>query len=237
MDIQDTTRTYETPEGVTLEFRVAGPVPRALALAFDTAIRFGIYYVSAIVLTTLGALGFSLFLIWMFLLEWFYPVFFEVVWNGATPGKKALGLKVVNDNGTPVGWGSSTIRNLLRAADFFPLFYGFGLTAMLLNRDFKRLGDMAAGTLVIYRPKSGQTLNIPATPPVPPPLPLSLTEQRAILDFAERGQWLSTERSEELATILQPITGAEGNNGMQLLYGYANHLHGTEAPSTDGDKQ
>ena len=67
----------------------------------------------------------------VFLLEWFYPVFFEVYRNGATPGKQALNLAVVQDDGIPVGWSASMVRNLLRTADLLPFLYGCGLLSMM----------------------------------------------------------------------------------------------------------
>ena len=97
----------------------------------------------------LAGLGQGLMLLGFFLLEWFYPVFFELR-SGATPGKRAMGLRVVHDDGTPVGAVASVIRNLLRVADFLPLFYAAGLVSCLVDRDFRRLGDLAAGTLVVH---------------------------------------------------------------------------------------
>src|SRR5512143_1036292 len=146
----DTIHTFETPEGIELGLRVAGPLPRALAWVIDALIRYGGLFIVSIALSILGEFGFGLFLILLFLVEWFYPVLFEVS-RGATPGKKMMGLAVVHDNGTPIGWPASMIRNLLRVIDFFPLMYGTGLLSMLINRQFKRLGDLAAGTLVVYR--------------------------------------------------------------------------------------
>ncbi|MGD8568384.1 MAG: RDD family protein [Gammaproteobacteria bacterium] len=223
----DTARTFETPEGVELQLRVAGPVVRSLAWVLDTLIRVALYIGLSIALTQLGKMGTGIMLVGFFLVEWFYPVFFEVLQYGATPGKKALGIRVVHDNGTPVAWSASIIRNLLRVADFAPLFYGFGIATMLLNRDFKRLGDMAAGTIVIYTPKKIKQTKIPEAQAVAPPLALSITEQRAVMDFAERSHLLSSERQQELANILSDILGHQGEAAIQTLYQYANWLHGT----------
>jgi uncharacterized RDD family membrane protein YckC len=140
---------FETPEGIDLGLRVAGPISRALAWIIDAFIRYSVLFALSTVLASLLSFGMGLFLILLFLLEWFYPVVFEVV-RGATPGKKAMGLLVVHDNGTPVGWSASMIRNLLRSVDFLPFFYCAGLISILLNSRFKRLGDLAAGTLVVY---------------------------------------------------------------------------------------
>jgi uncharacterized RDD family membrane protein YckC len=222
----DTARTFETPEGIDLQLRVAGPVVRALAWVIDILIRSVVYVALSIALSILGEFGQGILLVSIFLLEWFYPVFFEVLKNGATPGKKRMGIRVVNDNGTPVSWSTSITRNLLRAADFAPAFYGFGLIAMLMNSDFKRLGDMAAGTIVIYGSPNAKKSAIPAAEPSPLPVNLSIKEQRAVLDFAERSELLSAERREELANIVPALTAAKDQQAVNILFRYANWLYG-----------
>jgi len=149
----DTLRRVPTPEGIELTLRLAGPVPRAYAFIVDLMIRGMIMLVIVQILAFAGRSGTGLFLIAYFAIEWFYPVLFELFWNGATPGKRAFSLMVVNDNGTPVTVGASIIRNMLRAVDFLPMLWAFGLLSMLFTRDFKRLGDLAAGTVVVYRDK------------------------------------------------------------------------------------
>jgi uncharacterized RDD family membrane protein YckC len=144
----DTLRVHETPEGVDLELRVAGPAVRAAALAIDSLIRF-VLYLALIPLLALSGIGLGLVLLGFFLLEWFYPVFVELR-SRATPGKSAMGLRVVHDIRTPVGAVASVIRNLLRMADFLPLFYAAGLVSCLVDRDFRHLGDLDAGTLVVH---------------------------------------------------------------------------------------
>ena len=101
-------------------------------------------------------------------------------------------------------------------ADFLPFLYGFGLAACLSNRDFKRLGDMAAGTLVIYLPEREHIYNIPARKPLALPSPLKLPEQRAILDFAERADRLSIERRRELALILNEYSNTSADEKPNL---------------------
>lgn len=216
----DTTRPFETPEGVTLSLRVAGPVVRACAFAIDAGIRGVLYLVLAYVLSTLGGVGWSLILIGWFVLEWLYPVLFEVR-RGSTPGKRSMGLQVVHDNGTPVAFSASMIRNLVRVADFLPLLYGFGLAAMLIDRDFRRLGDLAAGTLVVYTDRVAQSGVLPDAPPVPLPVILDLDEQVKLLLYAERSGSLSRERRIELAEILSGITGRHGEEAVEGLRGHA----------------
>lgn len=222
----DTLRRLETPEGIELNLRVAGPVARALAWSVDGLIRYGALWGLLIALTPLGGGGFGLWLIALFLGEWLYPALFEVYADGATPGKKALGLKVIHANGTPVDWPAALIRNLLRAVDFLPIFYGFGLVAMLGNRDFQRLGDLAAGTVVIYRDPSATAPQLPPGPALPPPFPLYPAEQQLLIDFAERSATLNPERQAELAELLASHTGLHGVVGVERLRAYARWLAG-----------
>ena len=222
----DTYRPVETPEGVEIGLRMAGPVPRLFAAAIDFLIRMGVYFILMIPLSLLGQGGIGLLLVAMFLMEWFYPVLFEVRRGGATPGKKKLGLLVLHRDGTPVGWMASIVRNLVRFADFLPVAYGFGIASMLVDRDFRRLGDLAAGTVVVYRDAELVGYRVPTGPPLRPPATLDLDEQRAILDFAERlGTW-SEARSAELAGLAYPLTGATGIEGVKRLLGFANWLLG-----------
>lgn len=224
----DTTRVVETPEGVELALHVAGPVPRALAWVIDFLIRVVVYFILLFTFSVMGDLGMGLLAIVVFLMEWWYPVLFEVHDHGRTPGKRAMGLRVLHENGTPVGWSASLVRNLLRAVDFLPLFYGLGLAAMLINRDFKRLGDLAAGTVVIHAHDNGRALRLPAVAPLMAPVPLTREEQRALLDFAERGELLSAERRVELANLLAPLTGAGDAAGVEALHRYAAWIAGRD---------
>lgn len=216
----DTVHTFETPEGVDLGLRVAGPIPRALAFVLDTLIRYAVLFVLSMILLPLAELGGGAFLIMLFLMEWFYPVLFEVT-RGATPGKKAMGLTVVHDNGTPIGWQASLIRNLLRTIDFLPLFYGIGLLSMLINRRFQRLGDLAAGTLVVYTETVQRSAVVIEVEARVLSAPLAVEEQRALLDFAERSTTLAPGRVEELAEIISDERGAAA---VHTVLGYARWL-------------
>ena len=219
----DTLRAYEIPEGVRLELRLAGPVVRACAWSMDAALRGLLYFLLFIGLSFLGGVGMAVMLIGFFFIEWFYPVLFELQ-SGATPGKKAMGICVIQDNGTPVTPAASVIRNLLRAVDFLPLFYGIGLVSMLINRDFKRLGDLAAGTLVVYRDLPAERSPAPVDQVIKPPQELSEQEQTAILAYAERAEGLSAARRIELAELLGGLTGQQGMAAVARLYAYANWI-------------
>ena len=149
--------SIETPEQINISFQKAGIGSRFYAALLDTGllalISFIGYYVNRNFISELGdtlgnwlgALGGIL----VFALFWGYYMVFEVTTNGQSPGKRALGLRVIKDGGYPIGFTDSAIRNLVRVVDFLPFFYGAGLLAMLLNSNWKRLGDLAAGTLVV----------------------------------------------------------------------------------------
>lgn len=222
----DTLKSVETPEGIELSLSVAGPLPRILAWFIDALARFIVLYLLMLLLSTLELFGFGLFLITVFIAEWFYPVLFEVYMSGQTPGKKALGLRVLCDDGTPVSWSASMLRNLLRVVDFLPMLYGFGLASILLNRDFKRLGDLAAGTLVVYAEKTRDHPQITEHTPVPPPVPLTLEEQQAIIAFAERIPAISEDRTRELASLAGPLASNEEAASADHLMSIANWLLG-----------
>ncbi len=198
----DTRFQVETPEGIDLILRPAGLVPRALAFAIDLAIRGLVLSVMFVILALLGQLGMGLGTILLFLVTWWYMVLFEVLNQGRSPGKQLMGLRVVHDDGTPVGWAASLTRNLLRFVDILPFAYTLGILSCLNHPAFKRLGDLAAGTLVVYRDVPLKRPSLLTVEPLRPPFPLSLNEQRALLGFAERQTELSSARRAELAAIL-----------------------------------
>lgn len=222
----DTRQSVATPEGVDLSLVPAGAVPRASAFALDLLLRGVLLGAIAILLSMLGRFGTGLILLAAFLVEWFYPVAFEVLADGATPGKRALGLRVVEADGRPVGFAGSMIRNLLRTADFLPFLFGFGLLFMLFHPRFQRLGDLAAGTLVVWAPEAPQAPALPPAPPQAPACKLRLAEQKALIAYAERCPRLSPARQEELADILEPLTHARGATGVSRLQGMARWLAG-----------
>jgi uncharacterized RDD family membrane protein YckC len=223
----DTTRRVATPEGIELTLRLAGPVPRALAWSVDFLLRVAVVFVVWMIARPLGEAGTGIALITAFFVEWLLPAWFEINWNGQTPGKRAFGIAVLNDDGTPVRWPAALTRNLLRAVDFLPLFYGIGLVAMLANRDFKRLGDLAAGTVVVYQAEKTSARVFPEATPVLPPFALSLEEQRAVLELAERASTLTRERLEELAELPAPLVGSlDGSRAAARLIGMANYIAG-----------
>lgn len=219
----DTIQKFETPEGVDLDVHIAGPVVRACAWVIDVLIRLAVYWVASIVVAATGKVGWALLAIGFFLMEWLYPVVFEVI-RGATPGKKLMHLSVVQDDGTPVSVTSSMLRNLLWIADFFPVFYFTGLVSMTLSKRFKRLGDLVAGTLVVYVRQEQPAISIPDKVSRALPTPLLAVEKSAILDFAERSEMFTLERQIELTNIIGEYTGVTESAGLNRILEHANWL-------------
>jgi uncharacterized RDD family membrane protein YckC len=216
----------ETPEGIFLDLRIAGPVVRGLAWSVDFGVRFAVFMILIQALAWAGNTGWGLISISIFLLEWFYPVLFEVLRGGVTPGKQIFGIKVLMDDGTPIGWQASILRNLLRAVDFLPLFNVTGLITMVMTKNFQRLGDIAAGTLTVYESTRGSVGDLPAAPAVQPGCTLTVDEQTALVHFSERMQGINSQRSEELADLAAPLTGVTGKQGVEAIVQMANWIAG-----------
>lgn len=224
----DTVRVLETPEGIALRLPAAGPVPRALAWCIDLVIRMALLSVCSMVLGLLGNAGQGVYLVMLFLVFWGYPIVCEGLWNGQTPGKRVLDLRVVSGDGSPVGWLAAIVRNLLRTVDMLPFGYACGLVSCLADPWGRRLGDLVAGTLVVHvRPV--QPLPVSSAGDVQAPLmPLRPEEQVAVLAFAERAPYLTPERQMELADLVAPVSGGSREAGVIRLSGIARWLLGRD---------
>ncbi|HEX3687346.1 MAG TPA: RDD family protein [Gaiellaceae bacterium] len=148
--------TIDTPEGVPLELTLAGVGSRFASALLDYILQFVILVALALVLGY-GA-GFSpgsssvsaaFWVVGFFAVFWGYDVAFEVLNSGRTPGKAANGLRVVRESGAPVTFGPSAVRNVIRIIDLLPGTYLVGITSILVTKRNQRVGDLAAGTLVI----------------------------------------------------------------------------------------
>jgi uncharacterized RDD family membrane protein YckC len=172
--------TIDTPEQIALEFPLAGVGSRSMALALDSLIQLGI----ALALLVIGALlGFGIGSVisrlgggtsgqaaglWVFALTvllmfsaWYgYFAVFEILWRGQTPGKRALGLRVISVSGRPITPLQAILRNLLRLVDQLPALYAVGIISVLVSSRNQRLGDLAAGTVVV-REQPTEALQIP----------------------------------------------------------------------------
>ena len=151
-----------TPENISFGYDVAGIGSRFLAVFVDTLIQGTLYVFLFIVLVLIEGLDAAvplprqlrdlapiLTVAVLFLIQFGYFMGFELITGGQTPGKRLLNLRVMKDNGYPLAPLDSVIRNLIRIIDFFPFAYGIGVIVMFLNDRSKRLGDFAAGTIVV----------------------------------------------------------------------------------------
>jgi uncharacterized RDD family membrane protein YckC len=146
-----------TPENVRIEYELAGIGSRGLAAIVDATTivltlfviamlawmftYYGFFTLSKIFWTVLTVTGFLTFV--------GYYIYFESVWNGQTPGKRALGIRSVRDGGTPIDITAVTVRNLVRLIDMLPSMYVVGVLSIVFSQSNKRLGDYAAGTIVV----------------------------------------------------------------------------------------
>ena len=163
--------TIRTPEGVELNLTLAGLASRVLASLLDGLIQTiagGIIVVALVVVFdgSLGALGSGLLALTLFLIFFGYPILFEVLDGGRSIGKRATGLRVVRLDGGPIGFGAAAIRNIMRLIDLLPGGYAVGAIAILATPHNQRLGDMAAGTVVI-RERSTPVAPVVQSAPVP----------------------------------------------------------------------
>lgn len=161
--------TIDTPEQVHLEFVLADIGSRFMAVFADTVIQLVLWL--ALVITDQFVLRGAMFSQWSqyqawvvavlvfiyFCIYWGYYAAFEALWNGQTPGKRWAGIRVIKETGRAINAFEAITRNLVRIIDFLPGVYGVGIVTMLLNSKNRRLGDFAAGTLVVHDKKPKQT--------------------------------------------------------------------------------
>lgn len=206
----DTTLRLVSPENIAFEFRLAGPAMRAVAFVIDGLIIYAIGIAIFVAFTITGAIGeafFGFFLVGLFFLWWGYGAAFETFNNGQTLGKLALGLRTVSQTGLSINVSQAILRNLVRAADLAPPFFP-GLVAMACTTRLQRLGDLAAGTVVVIDrrwrptppPPPDATLNF-AADLVPPGFRPDPELAEAFAAYAARRSMLSPGRRQELATI------------------------------------
>lgn len=232
----DTTIEVVTPENIAFKYHLAGPFRRLPAYLIDVAIRWvglGIIgFILVIVASRFGiplifASAAAMFMILMFVVNWFYGVLLETFFNGRTLGKWICGLRVIGTDGRPVSATQAVLRNLLRVADMAP--YGalshvdpdvppamiiptciVGLTTMVLTRRMQRLGDLAAGTMVVIDEKSWRLpvgkvddQRVAALSQfIPADYRVTQTMARTLAAYAERRAYLSPARRREVARHL-----------------------------------
>jgi uncharacterized RDD family membrane protein YckC len=177
--------TIATPEGVTMELVLAGLGSRFVARLLDTLIQVAIILALVLGVALSSPPGYvrAIVLVLMFLVLLAYDLPFEVLNGGRTIGKVAAGIRVVGRNGEPVGFLASTIRTIMRIVDFLPALYAAGVVAIVATGNDQRLGDLAAGTLVIRDKFPG--LSSMVTAPITVPVDAVTTWDVSAVDGAE----------------------------------------------------
>jgi hypothetical protein len=163
-----------------------------------------------------------------FVMLWGYYIAFEMLWNGQSPGKRAIGLRVVREGGRPITFVSSAIRNLIRIVDFLPAFYGIGVVVMFVDRRARRLGDLAGGTLVI-KERRGITLESLSASNTDVPLPVARPGEPAPQPTLPNVHLLNDQdynlvqeflrRRDELGSEARKRLGAQLASGLQARLG------------------
>jgi uncharacterized RDD family membrane protein YckC len=262
----DTDVAIETPEHIVFRHRVAGPARRFLAYLLDLIICYLVFFALALLVMVAfvgtggisdaadgaAGTGIGLLLVVLFAIQWLYFAVLEA-WHGRTPGKRALGLRVVTATGRPIGFRAAALRNVMRAADALPLTYSggllsiAGLVSMSTTRRFQRLGDLVAGTIVIVPERATVATPLILFPPaqphelaqLPDDIRLDADERQAIEMFLRRGPRLGRARQLELAEMIAPRLAArfglrneDPARTLALLYDRAANAGRTDAPAS-----
>jgi uncharacterized RDD family membrane protein YckC len=219
-------RVVTTPEHVEVRLEPAGAGSRFLAITIDNLVTYGAPLLFLMLaLPVLGGLGWALAITFAFTLNIGWHVYYETRRGGRTPGKRALGLRVVDARGLPISLHQSVVRNIVRTLDAAPIFYGVAAVTTLIDGSRRRLGDLVAGTLVIrearplaYRPQlaAERRYNSLRTPRVQRLIRhrISLEEREFLLALCLRAAKMSPEARydlmEEVAGVYREKLGVEG---------------------------
>lgn len=227
----------DTPEQIALELPLAGIGSRFLALVIDTLIQFLIYFIGTIIfaLVTVGSYGFdwlpksmgpAFFVILVFCVYWGYFALFEVFWKGQTPGKKYAGIRVIKDSGRAINAFEAITRNLMRAVDSLPGFYGVGLATMMLNKQSRRLGDFVAGTIVVHEKLTKEvrpawTVPTQEQPGLSPELTQVTTDDLILIETYLQRRWdlepiVRNNAAIQIALRLETKTGLKPDVGQHV---------------------
>lgn len=222
----------QTPEYVEFSYQLAGLGSRFVAYSLDFLLQTGVAFliflifgVTAAILEYMSGTGWlqdalnnsmlAVVILALFLIYWGYFIYFESLWNGQTPGKRVVGIRVIREGGYPVTLVSILLRNLLRVVDWLPLLYGIGIIGVFVSSQHKRIGDLAAGTVVV-REREKTRLEPPVIPEEAPetlPFNVRLTSgQYGIINqFLSRRNEIVLENRERIArTLALPLLEAAG---------------------------
>lgn len=213
----DTRIEIVTPENIAFQYRVAGPFRRLPAYLLDLLIRFFAWAIGSVAFglvfgaVGLPGVGLGASLVLAFLMFWFYGGFFETYFNGQTPGKRLMQIRVVTIDGQPINGLQAVLRNLLRTVDAQPLMlYQLGLAAAMMNDRFQRLGDLACGTMVVIDERGWFQGVVRTDEPevarlagqIPANFQASRTLGRALAAYVQRRRMFALPRRMEIARHL-----------------------------------
>jgi uncharacterized RDD family membrane protein YckC len=150
----------------------------------------------------LSGLAQTLAVIALFAAQWVYWTACEALWGGQTLGKRAMRIRVVRLDGSPVGLYESAVRNLTRAVDFLHLLYGTGVLCMLLSRQHRRLGDFLAGTVLVREERIDLDKYVQAGTLAPTGTTLPAADVELILGYLERARTLAPQARQKLAQAM-----------------------------------
>ncbi len=210
----------QTPEQVTLEYALAGIGSRLLALIIDTLIQASAGVVLFTMLAAasaflrgraafLGNWAVAIVILFLFLLNFGYFALFEALWQGQTPGKRLMRLRVMKDDGRPIGPLEAVARNLMRLVDQLPFLYGVAIVSVILSKQMKRLGDYVAGTVVVREEPARIPAMVPAAAVATDPAlanwqynaaAMTIDEYRLIETFIDRREQLDPDLRWRMAT-------------------------------------
>jgi uncharacterized RDD family membrane protein YckC len=208
-----------TPESIAFTYELAGLGTRFLAVALDLAIQVALItaiFWGLVLLGTHGhtvvhpshraasaaarSIAIALIVGIVFLVFFGYFILFEAFWNGQTPGKKLLGIRVIRDGGYPIDFGAAAIRNLIRVGEAAVGFYALSAAASILSPENKRLGDLAAGTIVVREAKAPGLASVVADAANVPRSALLTDEEHTLIErFVARRASLSPEARTRIA--------------------------------------
>lgn len=223
---------------VQLQLRVAGLGNRSLAYLLDLGIVATVWLTVAMLITGLftgiidqllnmSSLYQALLTVLSFVLTTGYDIFFETFYDGQTPGKKFLELRVVRLDGARLSFFDSAMRNLLRVVDMLPAGYGVGIISMASTRQQRRLGDLVSGCVVVREAEQVEEVDLaqivraaesdPACAVALKEQPLSLKGQQLVEDYFRRRQHFSTVARELLAKqMLNKLAGPYEDEAWEL---------------------
>jgi len=212
-----------TPERIIVAHPLAGPCRRFVAYVIDQVLLVALIlavFLLSMTLTMGSRAGMGPAFVSFFLLNWGYGAFCEGVFNGQTVGKYCLGLRVLSERGVPISGAQAVVRNLVGTVDGpIPFFFQIGLASMILSRRFERLGDLAAGTIVVIeerRSRRGFTrIKDPAVDALLPWLPgridVGSDLARVLSDYAKlRGRFSALRRAEMAEPLARPLRARFG---------------------------